>query len=217
MFTGIIEQVGKIKSIEGNRFVIGHSYEESFELGESVALNGMCATVVSSTATTVDVDIIQESRKLTTFGDSQAGDLINLERAAKIGQRNSGHNVTGHIDEVGKILKRDWVEDFWLVRVGVNSSHRAWLVHKGSVALEGISLTVSGVSELNSDESWFEVSIIPHTWENTTLKSRSVNDGVNVEFDILGKYSLNHIGCHPELVSGSPEFKNIEDSELNSE
>ncbi len=195
MFTGIIEQVGTIKSIVENRFVISHSYDESFELGESVALNGMCATVVNSTKNSAEVDIIQESRKLTTFGTAKIGDLINLERAAKIGQRNSGHNVTGHIDEVGKILKLDWVEDFWLVRVQVKPSHRAWLVHKGSVALEGISLTVSGVSELRADKSWFEVSIIPHTWENTTFKSRAINEGVNIEFDVLGKYALNQVAA----------------------
>lgn len=201
MFTGIIEQVGTIKSIIENRFVINHGYEEPFDLGESIALNGMCATVVLSAKNSVAVDIIQESRALTTFGQAKAGDLINLERAAKIGQRNSGHNVTGHIDEVGEIVKLDWVEDFWLVRVQVKPSHRAWLVHKGSVALEGISLTVSGVSELKSDESWFEVSIIPHTWENTTLKSKASNDGVNIEFDILGKYALNQTSCYPELNS----------------
>lgn len=191
MFTGIIEQVGTIQSIKENRFVIEHSYEEPFELGESVALNGMCATVVSSTDSSIEVDIIQESRKLTTFGNAKVGDLVNLERAAKIGQRNSGHNVTGHIDEVGQILKLEFVEDYWLVKIGVKPQHRAWLVHKGSVALEGISLTVSGVSDLKGDKAWFEVSIIPHTWEHTTLKSRAVGDGVNVEFDILGKYALN--------------------------
>ncbi len=191
MFTGIIESVGVIKSIKGNRFVITHDYEESFALGESISLNGMCSTVVASSANTIEVDIIQESRKLTTFGVAKVGDLVNLERAAKIGQRNSGHNVTGHIDEVGSIIGLDFVEDFWLVRVQVKKSHRPWLVHKGSVGLEGISLTVSGVSELKAAEAWFEVSIIPHTWENTTLKSRTVGDGVNVEFDILGKYALN--------------------------
>lgn len=213
MFTGIIEQVGTIESIEGNRFVINHEYAEPFELGESVALNGMCATVVEigsddftsadakvtssphsqgpQKQRTISVDIIQESRKLTTFETAQTGDLINLERAAKIGQRNSGHNVTGHIDEVGQISKLEFVEDFWLIRVAVRSEHRAWLVHKGSVALEGISLTVSGVSSLEDQDAWFEVSIIPHTWEHTTLKSRAEGDGVNVEFDIIGKYALN--------------------------
>ncbi len=191
MFTGIIEQVGTIESVEGNRFVMSHDYEEAFELGESIALNGMCGTVVEMTAKTVSVDIIQESRKLTTFGAAMVGDLVNLERAAKMGQRNSGHNVTGHMDEVGTIAKIEFVEDFWLIRVSVQPEHRPWLVHKGSVALEGISLTVSGVSALKGEAAWFEVSIIPHTWEYTTLKSRTIGDGVNVEFDILGKYALN--------------------------
>ena len=193
MFTGIIEKVGKINSIEANRFVISHDFEESFELGESIALNGMCATVVEFSSNDITVDIIQESRKLTTFGTAQPRDLVNLERAAKIGHRNSGHNVTGHIDEVGEIIKLEWIEDFWLVRVKINPLHRAWLVHKGSVALEGISLTVSGVSDLKANDAWFEVSIIPHTWEHTTLKTRAVGDKVNVEFDILGKYALNQV------------------------
>lgn len=191
MFTGIIEQVGKIKSIEGNHFVISHAYDEPFALGESVALNGMCATVVESSQTTLTVDIIFESRQLTNFGAAKIGDEINLERAAKIGQRNSGHNVTGHIDTLGALLIVKEVEDFWLLRVSVPAEFRPLLVHKGSVALDGISLTISAVSELNESEAWFEVSIIPHTWKQTNLKNRGQYNTVNVEFDILGKYALN--------------------------
>ena len=203
MFTGIIEQVGTIKSIDGNRYTIEHAYDEVFELGESIALNGMCSTVVATTTDTFAVDIIQESRQLTTFQNAIVGDRVNLERAAKIGQRNSGHNVTGHIDEIGTVLKLEMVEDFWLLRAGVSPEHRPWLVHKGSVTLGGISLTVSGVSPLvppstapsqregSHNEAWLEVSIIPYTWEHTTLKMLAVGDGLNVEFDILGKYALN--------------------------
>lgn len=193
MFTGIIEQVGEIKKIEENRFFIGHQYSEAFEIGESIALNGMCATVVESQNNRLGVDIIEESRNKTTFGKAKIGDRINLERAAKIGQRNSGHNVTGHIDEMGQITTLKTVKDFWLIRIKINKTHRKWLVHKGSVGIEGISLTVSKVSDLTDEMAWLEVSIIPHTWENTTLKSRKVGDGVNVEFDVLGKYALNQV------------------------
>jgi riboflavin synthase len=191
MFTGIIEQIGKIKTIQGNRFVVSHGFEEPFEIGESIALNGMCATVVEFTSSTLSVDIIYESRQITSFGSAKIGDVLNLERAAKIGQRNSGHNVTGHIDTLGTIAKIEDVEDFWLVRVTILPELRKLLVHKGSVALEGISLTVSAVSELDSSDAWFEVSIIPHTWKNTTLNQRFEYAGVNIEFDILGKYALN--------------------------
>lgn len=193
MFTGIIEQVGQIKEIKGNRFLVSHEYTEPFEIGESIALNGMCATVVERQKNLLGVDIIKASRYKTTFGKATTGDLVNLERAAKMGQRNSGHNVTGHIDEMGQIVTLKVVEDFWLLRVKVDKVNRKWLVHKGSVGLEGISLTVSNVSDLATENAWFEVSIIPHTWENTTLKNRSEQDWVNLEFDILGKYALNQV------------------------
>lgn len=192
MFTGIIEQIGKIQQIEGNHFTISHEFEEEFNIGDSIALNGMCATVLEERREKGErsfvVEIIEESRKLTTFGDAAVGDLVNLERAAVIGGRNSGHNVTGHIDQTGNILALEREGDYWLIRVEVNPKNRKLIVYKGSIAMEGISLTVSEVGDY-----WFEVSIISHTWEVTNLHSKKVGDLVNLEFDIYGKYVLNAV------------------------
>lgn len=191
MFTGIIENLGTIKSIDGNRFCIKHGFIEPFVLGESIALSGMCATVVAIKEGQFEVEIIEESRNKTIFGACKTGDQINLERAAKIGQRNSGHFVLGHIDQLGGILNKELIEDYWLFRISIDSDHRPWLVYKGSVAIDGISLTVSQVSALSSKKAWLEVSIIPHTLECTTLRNAKIGDALNIEFDILGKYALN--------------------------
>jgi len=191
MFTGIIEGLGKIEKIEANIFTISHPFGEAFALGESIALSGMCATVIEAGNESLQVEIIEESRKLTIFGEAAVGTLLNLERSAQIGARNSGHNVTGHIDELALIKKVERTGDYWLIRVEVSSDNRKLLVHKGSVALNGISLTVSGVSVLNDSPAWFEVSIISHTWEVTNLQQLIVGEKANVEFDILGKYALN--------------------------
>ena len=186
MFTGIVEAVGTLQSREGNLFTISHTFEEDFKIGESISLNGMCSTVIKNFDQKLQVEIMQESRDKTTFGSAQTGDVINLERSAVTGQRNSGHNVTGHIDQVGKIVKSEKVSDFQLLRVGIHPENRKYLVMKGSVALDGISLTIS---DLGPD--WLEVSLISHTWEQTNLREKQVGDGINIEFDILGKYILN--------------------------
>ena len=214
MFTGIIEQVGTIQKIEGNLFTISHSFEEKFEIGESIALNGMCSTILQTESVKSEnlknskpeksekegfiiVEIIEESRRLTTFGSATEGDLVNLERAAIIGGRNSGHNVTGHIDQTGEILKLERSGDYWLIRIRIDEDNRKLVVHKGSVAIEGISLTVSKTSPLCSSapsqlSHWLEVSIISHTWEVTNLNTKKIGSPMNLEFDIYGKYVLNH-------------------------
>jgi len=206
MFTGIIEGIRKIEKIEGNRFTVVNSQrvnestsqracrgriyaspteisQNSLKIGESIAVSGVCLTVLEAKKNTFTVEIMQESRKRTTFGSAKKGDVVNLERAAIIGARNSGHFVTGHIDEVGKILKISKVDDYRLFRIGFSSKNARLVVEKGSVAVDGISLTVSGVGK-----NWFEVAIISHTWNVTNLSRKKVGDGVNLEFDVLGKY-----------------------------
>jgi len=206
MFTGIIEQIGKIQKIDENRFTIleslkfeksksskdcrGRIYaspteilQNSLKIGESIAVNGTCLTVLEFQKNSFTVEIMAESRERTTFSSAQVGDLVNLERSVIIGARNSGHFVTGHIDEVGKILKLERVNDFWLVRISLSAKNRNLVVEKGSIAVGGISLTVSGVGK-----DWFEVSLISHTWNETNVSKKKEGDGVNVEFDVLGKY-----------------------------
>ena len=185
MFTGIIEAIGNVQNIEGNIYTIAHPFEEAFQMGQSIALSGMCTTVLRSDKNTVQVEIMEESRNKTIFGNIKKGTPINLERSAQIGARNSGHFVLGHIDQVGEIIERKNVEDFVLFRIEVKLENEKYLVHKGSVAVDGISLTVSSIGK-----QWFEVSIISHTLKNTTLGKKQVGDPVNLEFDILGKYAL---------------------------
>lgn len=294
MFTGIIQSIGEITHRSGSRFTIYADCAPELAIGESVALSGMCSTVVEVADHTFSVDIMQESRRRTIFEEAGEGTRINLERAARMGDRISGHFVTGHIDEVGEIIAIEPKSDFTLVRIGVpmgddprdgislpsqahggeldtdtedgtNSAQTgnqpytrgmgialpgkenpvgtcraaeapmgvfhsqeglrvqgialpseahggeldtdtedgthlhpqkapanirvqgiALLVEKGSVAVDGISLTVSAVGDIA--QPYFEVSIIPHTWEVTTLRERTVGDTVNLEYDIIAKH-----------------------------
>ena len=187
MFTGIIEAVGTLKKQEGNVFTFTHPFEESFEVGESVALSGMCGTVLRGDETLFSVEIIEESRRLTVFNDLKEGALINLERSAIIGQRNSGHNVQGHVDECGTILEIREEGDYQCLRISYSEKNKPLVIYKGSVALDGISLTVSNLSK-STESPWFEVSIISHTWEQTNLHSKKKGEMVHLEFDVAGKY-----------------------------
>lgn len=183
MFTGIIESTGIVKSIEENIFSIEHKFKTPFKIGDSIALSGMCTTVIKIDDNIFTVEIMAESRNCTIFGDIKVGQKINLERPVRMGDRNSGHFVLGHVDEVGRIVQRTREADFELFRIQISSENRKFIVHKGSVAVDGISLTVSKVGD-----DWFEVSIISHTLKETTLGLKKVGEGVNIEFDILGKY-----------------------------
>jgi len=188
MFTGIVETKGKIQKIEDNLFtILYYNITDPLGLGESIALSGMCATVVDMDKDWFKVEIMEESRNRTTFGEAKEGDSINLERSARTGERNSGHFVTGHIDEKGKILDLKRQGDYWLFRITFSKENAKLVVEKGSIAIDGISLTVSKV-----DKEWFEVCIISHTWEVANLKEKKVGDFVNLEFDILGKYILRN-------------------------
>lgn len=185
MFTGITEACGTIENIDGNRFTIGHPFGENFAVGESVAISGMCSTVLNSTTSEFTVEIMFESRRRTTFGSVKVGSEVNLERSAQIGARNSGHHVTGHVDEVGEILKIERDGDAWRFRIGFSKKNATLVVEKGSVAIDGVSMTVAACGA-----DWLEVCVISHTFEVTLFGKKSVGDGVNLEFDILGKYLL---------------------------
>jgi riboflavin synthase len=192
MFTGIVEAIGKITAVEKNIFTIEHPFKEPFALGDSVSLSGMCSTVIRSDKKHFSVEIMEESRSRTIFGSVGVGENINLERAAQIGARNSGHFVLGHIDELGVVLQRKSIADFECFRIGIATENRKLVVPKGSITLDGISLTISDLSPMNTGKnSWFEVSIISHTLGETTLREKTVGTSVNLEYDILGKYILN--------------------------
>ena len=185
MFTGIVEAVGTIKLIEGNKFTITHPFGEQFSLGESIALSGMCSTVLVATSTEFVVEIMLESRRRTTFGVCSVGDKINLERSAQIGARNSGHFVTGHVDEVGMVSSLFRDGDAWRFRISFSKKNAELVVEKGSIGIDGCSMTVAACGV-----DWFEVCVISHTFKETLFGIKKEGDDINLEFDILGKYVL---------------------------
>lgn len=188
MFTGIIEETGNVlafrEEAESWRLEIGAAKAlQDLELGDSIAVNGCCLTAVASDAEKVCFDLLAESRRLTTFQDIDAGALVNLERAARFNGKMGGHFVTGHIDGIGIIeVLEERGKDTYL-QVKAPEGMGRYLVHKGSIAIDGISLTVA---EVTGDG--FAVWLIPHTMSATNLHTKVVGNGVNLEFDQLGKY-----------------------------
>lgn len=188
MFTGIIEEIGSIKNIiRGSgfsRLIIGaDKIFSDLKLGDSVAVNGICLTADSLTADTFAADVMPETLQHSSLGRLLPGDRVNLERAMPINGRFGGHIVSGHIDGTGTVAKI--ASDRNAVRISVRapSGILKYIIKKGSITIDGISLTVTDV-----DESTFGVSIIPHTGGGTTLLERGVGDTVNLENDVLAKY-----------------------------
>lgn len=188
MFTGIIEEMGELARIRRG----GKSVEltisckkvmEGLQVGDSVATNGVCLTVTRMEGQSFSVDVIHESLSRSGLGDLQIGDPVNLERAMPASGRFDGHIVSGHIDGQGTVLKT-WGDDnaVWF-RVECPAPLMKWIVEKGSIAMDGVSLTVA---EVEGDT--FSVSIIPHTLQETVLKFKKAGSKVNLECDILGKY-----------------------------
>lgn len=188
MFTGIIEEVGTLKSIQRKNNAIGliiSAYEilKDIKLGDSIAVNGICLTVTSFTDTDFSVDVMQETLSRTSLSSLKVGGKVNLERAMPMGGRFGGHIVTGHIDGTGTItqIQKDSIAVWYTIKT--TPSIMKYIIEKGSISIDGISLTVAKVSQ---DE--FSVSIIPHTIVNTILSSKKVNEIVNLENDCIGKY-----------------------------
>ena len=188
MFTGIVEAVGKIAALDSGRdsmriTVSSGRVAEDVAIGDSVAVSGVCLTVVEIAAPQLTFEAVYETLRRTTLGQRHVGDLVNLERALKADGRFGGHIVQGHIDGTGRIASIRPVGDSWFVYVEASQELLRYVVNKGSVCVDGISLTV-----MDADDKAFSLSIIPHTWENTTLKDRRAGDSVNIETDIVGKY-----------------------------
>jgi riboflavin synthase len=194
MFTGIIEAVGKIAALESGRdsvriTVSSGRISEDVAIGDSVAINGVCLTVVEIAAPELTFEAVYETLRRTTLGQRRVGDAVNLERALKADGRFGGHIVQGHIDGTGRIASIRPVGDSWFVYVEASQELLRYVVTKGSVCVDGISLTV-----MDADDKAFSLSIIPHTWDNTTLKDRRAGDSLNIETDIVGKYVEKLIG-----------------------
>ena len=189
MFTGIVEDIGTIKKIdEGIKekiYTISVNRIDIAELvlGESIAVNGICLTVVSTDTSSFTVEASHETLSKTNLSKVMISTQVNLERALKASERFGGHIVTGHIDGTGKVISIKNVGKSIEYRFSVPTEMTKYIIKKGSVAVDGISLTVNEV-----DKDKFSVNIIPYTQKETTISSRSVNDEVNIECDIIGKY-----------------------------
>ena len=187
MFTGIIEASGRVQKIiarEGNKtFTISAPFAASLVPGQSVAHNGVCLTVTNCSAKNYDVTAVAETLSVTNLSQLNVDDKINLERALQAGARMDGHFVQGHVDDMGTILKVSEENGSHRFTISFPDAAAALLIHKGSIALNGVSLTVASLTKDS-----FSVVIIPHTFENTNFRSLHEGDAVNIEFDMLGKY-----------------------------
>jgi riboflavin synthase len=188
MFTGLIEDVGTIESLRFNQKSAVLNVKtrlplRSMELGASIAINGACLTLVRKARSMFTVDVSPETLKRTSLGILGAGSLVNLERPLRLQDRLGGHWVTGHVDGVGRVQSIDTRGEFTFVTLGVAPQLGTLLVSKGSVAVDGISLTVNECGRRH-----FSVAIIPFTLQHTNLRVRRVGDKVNLEADLIGKY-----------------------------
>jgi riboflavin synthase len=188
MFTGIIEELGNVRSIEERgenaRIVIeAHLVIAGTNHGDSIAVNGVCLTALDIETDSFAADVSRETLLRSTLGSLKPGVPVNLERAVTPATRLGGHIVQGHVDARGGLIGVEDHGESWTVKIGYPQEIARYLVFKGSVAVEGISLTIAGLSD-----EYFEVAIIPKTWEMTNLAQLKVGDGVNLEVDVIGKY-----------------------------
>ncbi|MEP6923332.1 MAG: riboflavin synthase [Pyrinomonadaceae bacterium] len=188
MFTGIIEELGKVEALEkrgsGARIKVSATTVTSeTNDGDSIAVNGVCLTVLNVQTTSFAADVSSETLQRSTLGGLRVGSIVNLERAVTPSTRLGGHIVQGHVDATGKFLRAEQSGDFWTVRIGFPSEIARYLVFKGSVSVEGISLTIANLAD-----DYFEIAVIPKTWTMTNFHALQNGDAVNLEADITAKY-----------------------------
>lgn len=187
MFTGIIETIGEVTNLtheaENLHVKVKSPITSELKIDQSVAHNGVCLTVVSLDGDEYVVTAIKETLDKTNLGELKIGSSVNLERAMKLGDRLDGHIVQGHVDQKGECLSIQEMNGSWLFTFGYDSSFKNITIEKGSITVNGVSLTV-----VNSKENEFSVAIIPYTFEHTTFKDIVVGTAINLEFDVVGKY-----------------------------
>ncbi len=209
MFTGIVEEIGIVRSVvsgsqSGNVSIRAKKVLENSHIGDSIAVNGVCLTVTSLLADGFTADVMPESFRRSSLGQLRIGDMVNLERAMAADGRFGGHIVSGHIDGTGRIAKVTREQNAVWLHITAGAQILELIVEKGSIAIDGISLTVAGVTA-----SDFSVSIIPHTYSETTLSRKRIGDVVNLENDIIGKYvqrflSARGMDCSADSPAPSP-------------
>ncbi|KNZ70654.1 riboflavin synthase subunit alpha [Thermincola ferriacetica] len=198
MFTGIVEELGVLKRIhkgaDSARLTIqAEKVLQDVKLGDSIAVNGICLTVTEFNNRFFSVDVMAETLRRTNLLDLQPGNFVNLERALRVGDRLGGHIVSGHIDGVGTIIRQQREDIAIITEIEAPPEVMKYILTKGSVAVDGISLTV-----VNHTDRTFVVSLIPHTAKMTTLGYKKTGDKVNLESDIIGRYVERLLGCHQQ-------------------
>ena len=213
MFTGIIEEIGVIKNITANSksgkiTILANKILEDTNLGDSIAVNGVCLTVSSINKNEFVADIMMETIRSTNLGKLNIKDKVNLERAMSISSRFGGHIVTGHVDTVGIIQEFKREENAVWVSISAEEEFLKNIIYKGSITIDGISLTVAYI-----DNKIFKVSIIPHTKSKTTLLEKNVGNIVNLESDVIGKY-IRHFLDTDTKENNNKNVKNSIDLEF---
>ena len=187
MFTGIIESLGKITDLKVDRgnidFTIESDISKELKVDQSVSHNGVCLTVTDTNNNTHTVTAVKETLDKSSLTNFSVNDFVNLERAMKLGERLDGHLVQGHVDGVAKCLGVSVNDGSWIYKFEFDISNEMLLIEKGSICINGVSLTVFDIAE-----NTFKVTIIPYTYENTSFKTLKEGDIVNIEFDMIGKY-----------------------------
>ena len=188
MFTGIIEEIGKIKAVKrGGRSVVleieAKKVLEGTRIGDSIATNGVCLTVTSMESNLFSADVMPETMSRSNLGELRPGDQVNLERALCLNSRLGGHLVAGHVDGIGRLVSKEQDENAIWLSISASAEILHYIIEKGSITIDGVSLTVAYV-----DEQLFKVSIIPHTQEETTLTAKRIGALVNLENDMIAKY-----------------------------
>jgi riboflavin synthase len=194
MFTGIIAERGTVVALDstGESAVVTLSaptVAADLPLGGSIAVDGCCLTATRNDGHTFTVDVMGESLVRTTIGGLQPGDTVNLERCVPVGGRLDGHVVQGHVDGVGVLAEREPLENWHRLRFSIPAGLAPYIAEKGSIAVDGVSLTVTAVSAASDHEQWFEVGLIPATLAETGLGSKPVGAAVNLEVDVMAKYA----------------------------
>lgn len=200
MFTGLIEELGKINSIRKgtSSAVLDISAEMASEIkiGESIAVNGVCLTAITTSNTSFQAEVMEETLQKTNLGDLKPGSGVNLERALQIGNRLDGHLVSGHVDGTGVIESISTKDIAKVIKISAGDDILRYLIPKGSIAIDGISLTL-----IEIEDNYFTVSLIPHTRKMTTLGIKKIGDTVNLEIDTLAKYVAKFM----ENITAAPD------------
>jgi riboflavin synthase len=192
MFTGLILAVGDVRAVRkgasSSKIRISAPFAASLALGESVASNGVCLTVTRVVGDSFEADASSETLARTTLQNARVGSRINLERAMTPSSRLGGHLVSGHVDGIGMLVRKSAIGNAWRLDFSAPAALAPMIAEKGSITIDGISLTVNGCTPMIRNQHEFNVTIVPHTWENTTLSDCTVGTSVNLEVDLIARY-----------------------------